>query len=594
LFLYFIWFVLFVSLFLNLNVVLPLPAADDHVLADAMVQGGIPDVLALDDWELWHTGTHPLACSIIHGAKEGSVASTLCCILTLVVVHVSLRVVGLNVSIKGGVKPAEALKDSAVPGGDVVRLLINVLELCRQGKAHGDVAELKAAAVARVDGEVLLIEDAVAFKGLLCQGTGDGLCLHDELPHLWRGHDGGLEASGLACQEVGQLLDVASATAGGLVGGGTVLKGWGEDLVVKEEEVILEGDATPQADVARDKEGVALKVVLLVKAPNDTANLLGLLRVLHLGQGDDGGGNPLAIWDANLLAQPVQDDHGSAHRERPLAVGLVALAHHLHRGEGAGARLEVALWVCLGHFLDEGLCGHLLVGDELHGVVLYTEVDGQRGVLKANDTDALELLDDGVHGGGDHGHLLHKGVLANVLEVSVTPVAHAGVCLVNPDVGLDGGLEALEVGRELRDDGREVVEANAVGAADHHGYLKGHNLAHEVVHGDAHAGAAAPAKDTALNDGVRLRGLKELVVHAHRGLLNQAEVVRLDEEVQVKARRSLFLLLNHVRDAACLTALAIEREHTELRVSGTHDCCLIGGRAKSPLTYFNFYSFFKR
>ena len=185
-------------------------------------------------------------------------ASNLCRILTLVVVHVALRVVGHDVSVKGGVKPAEAVKDGAVPGGDVVRLIINVLELSGQGEAHGDVAELKAAAAARVDGEVLLVKDAVALKGLLGEGAGDGLCLHDEPPHLWRGDDGGLEASGLTCQEVGELLDVAGASAGGLVDGGTGLKGWGENLVVKEEELVLEGDATPQADVARDKERIAL------------------------------------------------------------------------------------------------------------------------------------------------------------------------------------------------------------------------------------------------------------------------------------------------------------------------------------------------
>ena len=334
--------------------------------------------------------------------------------------------------------------------------------------------------------------------------------------------------------------------------------------------------------------------MLLVKAPNDTTNLLGLLRVLHLGQGDDGGRSALAIGDANLLAQPIQDDHGGAHGERPLAVGLVALAHYLHGGEGAGARLEVALWVCLGHHLYKALGGHLLVRLELYNVVLDTEVDGQRGLLKGDDADGLEVLDDGVHGGGDHGNLLHKGVHDQLLEVSVAPVAHAGVCLINPDVGLDEGLVALVVGRELRNDCREVVEANAVGAADHHGYLKGHNLAHKVVHGDAHARAAAPAEDIALNLGVRLGRLgglgKELVAHAHRGLLNQAEVVRLDEKVQVKARRRLFLLLNHVRDAACLTALAIEGEHLQLGVSDTHGCCvLIGGRPKSPLAHFNFF-----
>ena len=191
--------------------------------------------------------------------------------------------------------------------------LINVLKLCRQGEAHGHVAELKAAATARVDGEVLLIKDTVArLVGLLSKGAGNGLCLHDELPHVWRGDNGGLEASGLTFQEVGELLDVASTATGGLIGCGTIFKCWGKNLVVKEKEVVLEGDAAPQANVARDKEGIALKLVLLVKVPNDTPNLLWLLRVLHLGQGDDGGRRALAIGDANLLAQPVQDDHGSS------------------------------------------------------------------------------------------------------------------------------------------------------------------------------------------------------------------------------------------------------------------------------------------
>ena len=271
----------------------------------------------------------------------------------------------------------------------------------------------------------------------------------------------------------------------------------------------------------------------------------------------------------------------------------MALTLNSTRSKGTSARCEVALWVSLCHHLDELVSGHLLVRNTLHSVVLYTEVDGQCGLLKGYHANGLELLHDGVHGGGDHGDLLHKGVPAEVLEVSVAPVAHGGICLINPDVGLDGGLEALEADRELRDDGREVVETNQVGAADDHGDITRENLAHEVVHGDAHTSAAVPAEDTTLNLCIRLHRLgglsKELLVHAHRRLLHQAAVIRLYDEVEVKARRDLFLLLNHLLDAARLTALAIEGQHLELRVSKAHDYCLCGGLHISIGYHFNFY-----
>ena len=162
-----------------------------------------------------------------------------------------------------------------------------------------------------MDLQVLCVKGDLARASLLCKGTGDRLSLNDPPPHGSGGDDGRLETSRLTCDEVGQPLDVACTAAGSLVGRSPRLKGGGQDLVIKEEHVVLEGNATAEAHVARDKERELFKVVLCVKTADAAADLLcSLARTLER---DDGGCDTLTRGDADLLVKTVEDDDCRTH-----------------------------------------------------------------------------------------------------------------------------------------------------------------------------------------------------------------------------------------------------------------------------------------
>ena len=555
-----------------------------------VVECRIPDVLALAVVELRHAGPLLLLGSLVDWPKHGVVADQAC--TDLVVVDVAaVRVVRHKVLVKLWRERLEALEHSLTPRLNVVRPLVDVPQLGGQREAERHVAALEALAEARVDLEVLLVED-VARKRLLRKGARDRLGLYDPPPHRRRGNDGRLEASRLACQKVRQALDVAGPAAGRLVGRSPRLEGGGQDLVIEEEHVVLEGDAAAEAHVARHEERELLEVVLCVEAADAAADLLRSLA--RTAQCDDRRCDALTRGDADLLEEAVENDDCRTHGHRVGRDGLVAATHDLARCEGADAGRQVAVRRRLDCHLQEVECRHLLLVLEVDDVVLDAEVDRQRRLLERHDADRLELLDEGVDRRSHHDDLLDKVLLHDVLEVRVTPEADRGVGLVDPDVELDGRAETLEDGLDLLDDLCEVVKPLAIRTAHDHANAVGRDdLAHEVVDGDLRAVAAIPAEAVALDLRVGLAlVVKERHVHADGRLLYEAAVVGLDQKVDVLARLGRLLFLDHVLDATRLAALAVEREHLALRVSGTHCVGLPNASAGLNLAggfVFNFY-----
>ena len=529
--------------------------------------------------ELRHGCPHARLPRILDAAKEGVGGAA-----KEVMVHVP-RLVWR----KGGVKVWHDLgnvrHDVFLPLADPphLRLVAALLRLegSGQGNPHRHVAKLQQVARLGGDGEVVGIHHvtcAPAHAG--GQRAGNRLRLHNQPPGVGRGGEGGAKARGGARKEVGEGANVPSTTPSCLVGDGTLVKVRGQDLVVKEKEVVLEGDAPPQANVAGYEEREAPQVLLVVKAPDGTANLLTLGVRLHEGQLDD----PLAR-DANLLVLPVDHHYDRATGEGDGGDGLVALALHGAGRKRAGARREVALDVALHDALEEVSRRHPSISHDIHLVVLHTEVNGQRGVLQGDDAQGLKLLHEGVNRGAHQGHLVHDGLPHHGLVARVFEVAHGGVRLVPPNAHLDGRAKPRKGGLHLGDDHLQVIQAAAVGTTDHHGHLASHHLPHNVVWRDARPAAAEPAEDVALNAGIGGTGLIvfvasrrrapatagiQLGTHAGARLGDEGTVVGLDHEVQVGAGVGGFVLANEVLDAAGLATLCIEYEDLNLRVQGAH------------------------
>lgn len=404
------------------------------------------------------------------------------------------------------------------------------------------------------------------------------LLLGDDLQHLGRGEEGGRDV-------VREALDVARETAGGLVGV-RLVRDVEHDAVGEEELVVLEGDAAAQAEVARDGEGVLLKIVLVVNLSDDPADLFGGAR-LNVDVGGDGN-RLCAPRDENLLADTVDDDDGEALRGEEARDGLVGGPLHVSRREEADTGLREVRAVLLEDVHEVVGCrqsGNVLLHDE---AVLHLVVDREHGLEAGEDADGPVLLEDAVVGGGDKSNLVDLGEGGDV-DRGLGPEVDGRIGLVNPDVDLLVEEAALlEVGQE----GVEVGQALSVRAADHHGDLALLDAVGELAHGDVVVlEARAPLEAGALNLGVRQLVLlvvgEELLVHADFRLVDQGAVVGRDDDVEeavavVLLRGDVLERLDALHHVPRLPALAREPNAVKLASERTHCWCeRVGWKGKS-------------
>ena len=350
-----------------------------------MVECRIPDVLSCDAdglVELRRARTLILLGCLVDGAKHGLVTTVLSVATVLtqaVVVDVPLLfVVRRDVRIDRRRKRLQAVEHELGPGA--ARVPLDTPQDFRQGEADGHVAVLKQVALiaARRHLEVLPPHDARARgEGLLCKGAGDRLGLNNQLPDLLGRGDGRLEERCRTCDEVRQLLHIAGPTAGRLVGNRPHDERRGDDLVIKEEQVVLEGDATPEAEVARDEERETLEIMLGVEATDATADLLFALT--HAGQLDD---TAIGRRHADLLEEAVEDDDGRTNGDGELGDLLVALLLPLARCKDADAGLLVAVRLRLHYHLHEGRRRLRPLRVVLDLGLLHAEVHGKGRVLQ--------------------------------------------------------------------------------------------------------------------------------------------------------------------------------------------------------------------
>ena len=138
-----------------------------------MIECRIPDVVADAVVKGRHARPLVVPCRLVDGPKHRLVTNH--ALGQAVVVHVPLSVVRHDVCVeiwRDGLK--------ALEHGRTIR--ISVPQLGGQREAERYVAVLETLAEARVDLQVLLVEDVVR-EGLLRKGAGDRLRLDDPPPH---------------------------------------------------------------------------------------------------------------------------------------------------------------------------------------------------------------------------------------------------------------------------------------------------------------------------------------------------------------------------------------------------------------------------